>query len=96
VVGSKPPHLMLPDEREKPVKLDDLFIDVGAKNREEAENDFGIKPGSPVVPWSPYQVMGKDGKFLMGKAWDDRVGCAVLTDVMQQLINIGHPNTVFG
>ncbi|HOP55471.1 MAG TPA: M42 family metallopeptidase [bacterium] len=96
VVGSKPPHLMLPDEREKPVKLDDLFIDVGAKNREEAENDFGIKPGSPVVPWSPYQVMGKDGKFLMGKAWDDRIGCAVIIRVLEDLKGERHPNTVIG
>jgi len=43
VVGSKPPHLMLPDEREKPVKLDDLFIDVGAKKQRRGRERFWYK-----------------------------------------------------
>ncbi len=96
VIGSKPPHLLPPEEREKTVKLDDLFIDVGARSREEVESDFEIKPGSPVVPWSPFQVIGKDGKYLMGKAWDDRVGCAVMIRVLEDLKGERHPNTVIG
>lgn len=96
VIGSKPPHLLPPEEREKTVKLEDLFIDIGARSKEEVENEFGIKPGSPIVPWSPYQVIGKDGKFLMGKAWDDRVGCAVMVRTLENLKGEKHPNTVIG
>ena len=45
-------------------------------------------------PYAEFAVMG-DGKTLLGKAWDNRIGCAVMADVME---NIGtkHPNTVYG
>lgn len=96
VIGSKPPHLLPQEEREKPVKLEDLFIDIGARNREEVEKDFGIKPGSPIVPWSQYEAIGKDKKYLLGKAWDDRIGCAVIIRVLEELKGEEHPNTIIG
>ncbi len=37
VIGGKPPHMMDEEERKKGVKVDDMFIDVGATNRQEAE-----------------------------------------------------------
>ena len=37
VIGSKPPHVTTPEERKKVVKADDMFIDIGAKDKEEAE-----------------------------------------------------------
>ena len=46
VIGGKPPHMMDEEERKKGVKIDDMFIDVGAINREEVEN-LGIDVGTP-------------------------------------------------
>ncbi|MDR7447471.1 MAG: peptidase M28, partial [Armatimonadota bacterium] len=56
VIGSKPPHLLDEEERKKPVDVKDMYIDVGASSREEAER-FGIRPGDPAVPESPFTVL---------------------------------------
>ncbi|BCU81134.1 putative aminopeptidase YsdC [Polycladomyces abyssicola] len=92
VIGSKPPHLMSPEQRNKPVKTEDLFIDVGASSQEEAES-FGIRPGDPVIPHSPFTVL-KNEKLWMAKAMDNRVGCAVAAEVLRRLQHTDHPNTV--
>ena len=47
VIGSKPPHVMKDEDRKKPVKLEDMFIDIGAKDREDAEN-LGVEIGTSV------------------------------------------------
>ena len=95
VIGSKPPHVLSAEERKKSVTKKEMYIDIGAVDKKDAEERMGVTPGVPVVPFTPFTPMANPD-FLMGKAWDDRVGCAVLTDVMQQLKNIEHPNTVFG
>ena len=48
VIGGKPPHMMDDEERKKGVKIDDMFIDVGAVNKEEVEY-LGIDVGTPVT-----------------------------------------------
>lgn len=94
IIGAKPPHILSPDDRKKMVEKKDMFIDVGASSREEVAR-MGIRPGDPVVPDSPFQVM-KNGRFLMAKAWDDRVGCAMFVEVLRRLRGTRHPNTVYG
>jgi putative aminopeptidase FrvX len=95
VIGSKPPHLLPEDERNKVVKRQKMFIDVGAEDREEATETFGIRPGDPIVPVTPFEVMRNDDRML-AKAWDDRVGVALAIEALQALDGTGHPNTVFG
>ena len=94
IIGSKPPHILPAEERKKIVTKDDMFIDIGAGSKEEAE-EFGVRPGDPVVPFSPFQTMANE-KLLMAKAWDDRIGCALFMDVIRELDNEDHPNQVFG
>lgn len=94
VIGSKPPHLLSPEERKKVVEMKDMFIDVGASSDEEVK-EMGVRPGDPIVIDSPFTRMKKDN-MLMGKAMDDRVGCAVFVEVIRRLKDIEHPNTVFG
>jgi len=94
VVGSKPPHLLLPDERKKMVEHKDMFIDIGARDREEAEG-FGVRIGDPVVPDSSFRYMANEN-LLMAKAWDNRIGCAVAIEVLRRLGDVEHPNTVYG
>src|SRR6266508_3888946 len=94
VIGSKPPHLLSADERKKVYEKKDMFIDVGAGSRAEAES-FGIRPGDPVVPICPFTVM-KNEKLLMAKAWDNRFGCALAIEVMRRPKGQSHPNEVYG
>jgi endoglucanase len=71
-----------------------MFIDVGASSKEDAES-FGIRPGDSVVPVCEFTVM-KNGKYLMNKAWDNRIGCAIAIGVLKNLQGVEHPNVVYG
>ncbi len=95
VIGCTPPHLMPRDQRDKLIKRDKMFIDVGAPDKKYATEELGIRIGDAIVPSQAFSVVG-DGKHLLSKAWDDRFGCAVLVDVMQSLRKMQHPNTVYG
>jgi endoglucanase len=92
VIGSKPPHILNADERKKVVEMKAMFIDIGAESREQAES-WGVRPGDPVVPVSPFTVM-RNEKLVMAKAWDNRFGCAAGIEVARQLQEVAHPNTV--
>ena len=94
VIGSKPPHILSPEERKKVVEKDDMFIDVGAADRKECER-LGIRPGDPVVPAFSFERMA-NGKMLLAKAWDDRVGVGLFVSVLKRLRRLRHPNTVVG
>ncbi len=78
VVCSKPLHLLDSDEKGKNPPVKALTIDIGAKNREEAEKY--IRLGDSVVFDSPYE--NKYGRII-GKAIDDRLGCLVLIDMIK-------------
>ena len=95
IIGSKPPHVLSADERKKMVAKREMYIDIGAADKKDAEERMGVTPGVPIVPFAPFTTMANPD-LLVGKAWDDRVGCAVVTDVLQQLAKLKHPNTVFG
>jgi putative aminopeptidase FrvX len=82
VIGSKPPHLMKDDDRKKPVKLENMFIDIGAKDREDAEN-LGIEIGTTVTIDREFVSLA-NGK-VTSKALDDRVGIVILIEIMKQL-----------
>lgn len=80
VIGCKPVHLQEPDERKEPIKLKDLYIDIGAKNRKEAEKLVHL--GDGVVFATRFERL--EGSLVKGKAFDDRVGCTVLLDLLQE------------
>lgn len=94
VIGSKPPHILSPEARKKPVDIKDMFIDIGASSKEEAM-EWGVRPGDMVVPYFEFTVMNNE-KMLLAKAWDNRIGCAIAIDVLKQLQNEKHENIVFG
>lgn len=93
VIGSKPPHVLTPEARQKPYDVKDMFIDIGASSEEEAKS-WGIRPGDMVTPYIEYKRMN-DSKFLLAKAWDNRIGTAVALRVLEELANTGHPNILF-
>jgi endoglucanase len=61
------------------VKLKDLRIDIGATNKENVNGK--VKRGDRIVFDSPFMEVGDT--MLRGKAFDDRVGCSLLVDVLQ-------------
>ncbi len=85
IIGSKPPHIMKDEERKKVITTDNLFIDVGATNKKDAQK-MGIKVGDVVSFDTKFVKINKD--VVLGKAFDDRVGCCLLVEVMKQLKNV--------
>lgn len=71
----------------------DMWIDVGVENRAEAEA-LGIQPADPITHESKFAVLN-NRKFLLGKAWDDRIGLGVIIGVLKNLIKEKHQNMVF-
>ena len=94
VIGSKPPHILSPEERGKLAEKKQMFIDIGASSREEVLA-WGINPGDPVVPACSFTVM-RNPDMLMAKAWDNRFGCALVVEVLRRLAGEAHPNVVYG
>jgi endoglucanase len=82
IIGSKPLHIQKEEERKKIVAFDELFIDIGAESREEA-NTMGVKIGDPISFDAKYAKIGKD--VVIGKAFDDRVGCAIMVETLKQM-----------
>jgi len=94
VIGAKAPHILTPDERKKVIEPDKMFIDIGSYEGHNAPEKLGVKPGDPIVPLSEFYELG-DGKMLMSKAWDNRIGVATAIEVIRALKGDEHPNTVF-
>ncbi len=94
IIGSKPPHVVSAEVRNKPVDIKDMFIDIGASSKEEVA-EWGVRPGDMVVPYFEFTVMNNE-KMLLAKAWDNRIGCAIAIDVLKQLKDVHHPNIVYG
>ena len=82
VIGSKPPHIQTEEERKKFIEADRLFIDVGAKNKEEAEK-MGVQVGDVVSFDTKFVQIGEN--VVLGKALDDRIGYAMMIETLRRL-----------
>ena len=71
------------DEMKKDPELAKLYIDVGATSRDEAKGRLG-QAASFVRPFADL------GRRVVAKAMDDRIGCAVLIDVLRKLKSSPH------
>lgn len=83
IIGSKPPHALSPEERKKPVDIKNMYIDIGVGSKEEAK-EAGIELGNMITPYSEFESLAND-KYLTAKAFDNRYGCALAVEVLQQL-----------
>lgn len=82
VIGSKPPHVMTPEDRKKEIKMEDLFIDIGASSAEEAAG-LGIEIGTPVT--IEQELIKLANNRVTGKALDNRVGVLVLIETLRRM-----------
>jgi putative aminopeptidase FrvX len=94
VIGAKPPHILPPEERNKLVEKKDMYIDIGATSRKEVE-EIGVRLGDPVTPCSTFEVLA-NGRCCLSKAFDDRVGVALMIDLLRHFAENKHPNTLCG
>jgi putative aminopeptidase FrvX len=82
IVGSKPPHIQKEEERKKIITFDELFIDIGAENQEDAKN-MGTAIGDPIGFDVKYTQISQN--TVIGKAFDDRAGCAIMIETLNKL-----------
>ena len=83
VIALKPIHTVGRGDRDKAADMDDLYIDIGAASKEEAEKY--VKIGDYGTFESDFVQFGEGGRYLKGKAIDDRLGCAVMIELMREL-----------
>ncbi len=95
IISSIPPHFTSKADAGKVTDIKDMFIDVGTTSYEETVNDFKIGIGAPVIP-DVVCTYNKKSRMFLGKAFDDRIGCAVIVDVMKQLKDTELPVTLTG
>ncbi|PKR84341.1 M42 family metallopeptidase [Heyndrickxia camelliae] len=93
VIGSIPPHLLDDSQRNKPMDVKNMLIDIGADDREDAKR-IGIKPGQQIVPICPFTVMANEKKIL-AKAWDNRYGCGLSIELLKELQGESIPNILY-
>jgi len=93
VTGIRDIHVMPDADLHKAITRDQIFLDLGVKSAAEVAA-LGVQPGDPVAPDAPFRVLNGTNRYL-GKAFDDRVGCAVVIEVLRRLTAEGHPNQLF-
>jgi putative aminopeptidase FrvX len=89
VIGIKPPHLMTDaEEAKKVVKWQDMRVDVGTRSKKQTEK-LGIRVLDPMVLKKDITYITKD--LVCARGIDDRAGCAILLDVLEQLRDMRLP-----
>lgn len=84
VIGAKPIHLQKREEWMRALSIDELYIDIGAKSKEEAEKLVSI--GDYVSFASDYVEFGES--LVKAKALDNRVGCSMLVNLIKEVKDV--------
>ena len=80
VIGTRPVHLITEEERKEYAKTEDMRIDIGAKDKEDAEKL--VSPGDQVTFIGPWKELGSQS--VLARAIDDRAGCALLLELLRE------------
>ncbi len=84
ITGSIPPHFLSEIEKNKTLENSDLFIDIGATSRKEAMETYGVQVGDSIVPDVVFRY-NPDNQLMIGKAFDNRLGCAAVIQILESL-----------
>lgn len=79
VIGTKPVHIMSPEERKKPLDLKEFFVDVGLPVEEVNER---IRVGDPVTLYQDFQQVGN---YMTCKSMDNRVSIYTLIELVKRV-----------
>lgn len=86
VIGYRPIHLIPGEERGKTVKADKLAIDIGATDEESAKELVTV--GDYISFRTSFSSLDEELRTVKGKAFDDRAGCAVLTELLKETYDL--------
>ncbi|AXQ77716.1 glutamyl aminopeptidase [Streptococcus chenjunshii] len=92
ISGSLPPHFLRNSNNSNLPKIEELIFDAGFTDREEAES-YGLLPGDIIVPQSE-AVLTANQKNIISKAWDNRYGILMVTELLEAIKNKPLPNTL--
>ena len=81
VIGKTPVHLIKSEDRKKGSEIKDLWIDIGAKDKKDAESLISI--GDPVT--YTYDFMEMLRGIVVARAFDDRIGSFIVAEVLREL-----------
>ncbi len=81
VVGNVAPHLMKEEKDPKPPKIHDVFIDIGARNRKEAQEL--VQVGNPVTLVDEFDTLRND--LVVARAFDNRIGTFAVIEALRLL-----------
>ncbi|MGX7162980.1 M42 family metallopeptidase [Enterococcus massiliensis] len=93
VVGSRAPHGMSTEEKDRVISAKNFYLDLGVENS-EAVKKLGIDIGDMVTPHTQFRQMNNPD-YIMGKAWDDRVCVGVGLEVLKNLAFLSSEANVF-
>lgn len=83
VMALKPVHTVDRGDRDKSAPIDEIYVDIGASSKEEAEKY--VKIGDYGTFESDFVQFGENGRMIKAKALDDRLGCALMIETMRKL-----------
>ena len=89
VIGVKAGHLQSPEEQGTVIAVKNLYVDLGFSSAQEVR-EAGIAVGDPVTYVSEVEELANPNR-LCGKAIDNRAGCAVLLNAIEQLTEASPP-----
>ena len=81
VIGRKAIHQMKPDERKKNVEMENIWVDIGANSRKDAEKRVSV--GDAIVIDVAWRKLNSDK--IVSRAMDDKAGAFVVAEVMRAL-----------
>jgi endoglucanase len=81
VIGQKPIHLVEPEEKDKSIQMEKLWVDIGATGKTESEKLIAI--GDPGVIDANYQRLQRD--TFVARGCDDRVGVFIVAEIIRAL-----------
>lgn len=84
MIGSVAPHALTEKQKQQPLSFDEMFIDIGANSRDEVEKR-GVAMGDFISPEANFACWGEDK--VVGKALDNRIGCAMMAELLQTVNN---------
>ncbi len=83
LMGSMATHGLPAEIKNKTVKMEDAYLDLGAGSQEEVRS-LGVAVGDMVSPWTHFEVM-QNPKYVSCKAFDDRIGNYIMLEAAKEL-----------
>ena len=81
VIGRKPIHLLKAEDKEKAIKITDLWIDIGAKHQKDAQKR--VRVGDPAVVAAA--ALPLPNQRLASRSIDNRIGAFVVLEALRLL-----------